>query len=103
VQNRVATVVGGLLQNPMSTIMQFLGSDAAKMDTETRIITIDGQKFDMNRAEHIALLAKQLDALEYGSNETTSLVKQQIPFYLDDIRESRGKKRIMTSGLPGLN
>jgi len=96
-------VVDGLIQNPMSTIMQFLGNDAAKMDSKTKTITINEQKFDMNRAEDIALLAKQLDEIEYGSNETTGLVKQQIPFYLDDIRESRGKKRIMTSGLPGLN
>lgn len=101
VQNRVTTVVDGLLKNPMSTIMQFLGNDAAKMDSETKIITINDQTFDMKRGEDIALLAKQLDALEYGNNETTGLVKQQIPSYLDDIRESRGKERIMT--LPGLN
>lgn len=101
VQNRVTTVVDGLLKNPMSTIMQFLGNDAAKMDDKTKIITINDQTFDMKRGEDIALLAKQLDALEYGNNETTGLVKQQIPSYLDDIRESRGKERIMT--LPGLN
>ena len=101
VQNRVVTVVDGLLKNPMSTIMQFLGNDAAKMDDKTKIITINDQRFDMKRGEDIALLAKQLVVLEYGNNETTNLVKQQIPFYLDDIRESRDKKRIMT--LPGLN
>ena len=67
-----------------------------KWMSKTKIITINDQTFDMKRGEHIALLAKQLDALEYGNNGTTNLVKQQIPFYLDDIRESRGKKRIIT-------
>ncbi len=57
----------------------------------------------MNRAEDIANLAGQMDAFKYGSDSITDLVAEQIPVYLDSRRQSRGEKRIMTSGLPGSN
>lgn len=102
IQNRTATVVDGLLENPMSTIRQYLGAGSATMDKNTRIITIPGddknpaQTYDMNRAEDVSLLASQLDASKYGYDDTQDRVSENIPTYIDDIRTKKGKKRVMT-------
>jgi len=105
VQDRTNTIVDGLLKNPGSTIRQYFGLDGVNI--EGNVITIgegdDAQVFDMNRAEDIANLAGQMDAFKYGSDSITDLVAEQIPVYLDSRRQSRGEKRIMTSGLPGSN
>lgn len=105
VQDRTNTIVDGLLKNPGSTIRQYFGLDGVNI--KGKVITIgegdDAQVFDMNRAEDIANLAGQMDAFKYGSDNTTDLVAEQIPVYIDNKRLSRGEKRIMTSGLPGSN
>ena len=105
VQDRTNTIVDGLLKNPGSTIRQYFGLDGVNI--KGKVITIgegdDAQVFDMNRAEDIANLAGQMDAFKYGSDSITDLVAEQIPMYIDSRRQGRGEKRIMTSGLPGLN
>ena len=105
VKNRTKTIVDGLLSNPLSTIKQYFGSEGVSKDG--KIITIgegnDAQTFDMNSAESVARLAREMDYVVYGSDATTDLVAEQIPIYLDNRRENRGEKRIMTSSLPGLN
>lgn len=106
IKNRTTTVVDGLLKNTMSTIRQYYGDQGVSV--EGKIVTIgdedEAQSFDMSRAEDIARLAVQMDYVKYGSDSITDLVAEQIPIYLDDKRQKRGEKRVMTKkGLPGLN
>lgn len=105
IQDRTTTIVDGILSNPLSAIRQYFGTEGVSKKGD--IITIgegdNAQTFDMNRAEDIARLASQMDYAKYGSDAITDLVAERIPIYIDSRRQGRGEKRVMTSGLPGLN